>query len=154
MADQMPIADLMPAASIAGMAGVALIAEEVAQLAATASNMGGGSYKFQPSELQSVLKQWTDLQNTIAQAKIGVATSTPQGPGGNTASGLAPGNESASDTVAVAAAHSTTAYQTYLNSMQTYVDGYVEKLTTALHNYMQTEHGQAGSLSATQGHLA
>lgn len=154
MAEQMPI-DLTPAASIAGMAGIGVIAAEVAQLMATTNaDMGGGSYKFQPSELQSVLKQWTDLQATIAQARLGVASATPQGPGVNSASGLAPGNESASDTVATAAANSTSAYQAYLDSMDRYVAGYVQNLTTALNNYMHTEHGQAGSMSATQGHLA
>jgi hypothetical protein len=37
--------------------------------------------------------------------------------------------------------------------METYVNGYVERLTTALNNYMQTEQNNSGLATGAQSHL-
>jgi hypothetical protein len=148
MADQMP--ELTPIAPVAGLDGIAMIAEEVAALVAReAAAMGGGKYKFHPEELQSVLTQWRELQTTISSAMTTVHTRTPHNP-----TVMEPGNESASTTVATAAHTTNVAYQDYLASMNTYVQGYVDKLTSALQNYLETEDNNAGLSRSAQGHLA
>ena len=134
---------------VAGVAGIAMIAEEAAALIAKgASNAGGGHYQFSIAELQSVRQQWQDLSDTIQNAQGHVRTNTPgSGPA------MAPGNENASD-VAANAAHTTNqAYQDYLTSMKTYVDGYVSRLTTALNQYMTTEDDNSGLAGSASGHL-
>jgi hypothetical protein len=110
--------------------------------------MGGGKYQFHPDELQAVLKQWQGLQNTITAAKSTVHVRVPHSP-----TVMMPGNESASTTVSDAAHTTNVAYQDYLASMETYVNGYVERLTTALNNYMQTEQNNSGLATGAQSHL-
>jgi hypothetical protein len=150
MADQLPIQDLAPISAVTGIAGIALIAEEVAALVAKeASAMGGGRYQFHPEELQSVLTQWRGLQDSINSALTTVPSRTPHSP-----AVMTPGNESASTTVADAAHTTNVAYQDYLHSMSTYVAGYVNKLTAALQGYLQTEENNAGLSRSAQSHLA
>jgi hypothetical protein len=141
MADQLPrMQELTPIAPVSGLAGIAMIAEEVAALVAReAADMGGGRYQFEPDELRSVLKQWQGLQHTISAAMTTVHTRAPHSP-----TVMEPGNESASTTVADAAHTTNVAYQDYLKSMNTYVQGYVDKLTTALNNYLETEANNVG----------
>jgi hypothetical protein len=148
MADQMP--ELTPIGPVTGLEGIAMIAEEVAALVAKeAAAMGGGKYQFHPEELQSVLTQWQDLQNTISSAMTTVHTRTPHSP-----TVMEPGNESASSTVATAAHTTNVAYQDYLASMNTYVQTYVDKLTSALNNYLQAEDNNAALSRSAQAHLA
>jgi hypothetical protein len=149
MADQLPqFQDLTAASGISGIAGVALIAEEAAALVREVAAMGGGKYRFHPDELQAVLTQWTDLYDTVTNAMSNVKVRVPHSP-----SVLAPGNESASSTVATAAHTTNDAYNTYLASMQKYIGTYVDKLTTALNNYMETEENNSGLSRGAQHHL-
>lgn len=149
-----PNADLAAMAAmgpIAGIAEVGLIAERAATLMAMNSPAaGGGSYKFEPAELQSVLNQWKQLQDTIRSATLNVHQTS----GSVGVPHYAPGNEQASLAVGTAAAKTNTAYTDYLAKMDKYVSGYVETLTGVLNNYTGTEQDQAGSMSSTQGHLA
>jgi hypothetical protein len=151
MADQLPqFQDLTTVGAVSGIAGIAMIAEEAAALVARdAADAGGGKYQFHPDELASVLKQWQGLQNTISAAMTTVHSRAPHSP-----TVLAPGNENASSTVAGAAHTTNVAYQDYLQSMQTYVTGYVEKLSGALKNYLETESNNAGLSHSAQNHLA
>jgi PE family protein len=150
MADQLPgFQDLTTVGAVSGIAGIALIAEEAAALVAReVADMGGGKYQFHPDELQAVLKQWQGLQHTINAAKSTVHVRVPHSP-----TVMMPGNESASTTVSDAAHTTNVAYQDYLASMETYVNGYVEKLTTALNNYLQTEQNNSGMAVGAQNHL-
>lgn len=148
MADQLP--DFQDLAAVPAISGIALIAEEVAALVAReAADMGGGHYQFQPDELRAVLKQWQGLQHTITAAMTTVHQHVP-----STKTTLAPGNENASDAVATAAHTTNVAYQDYLRSMQSYVEGYVAKLNGALNNYLQTETNNASLSAGAQNHLA
>ena len=148
MADQMP--ELTPIGPVTGLEGIAMIAEEVAALVAKeAAAMGGGKYQFHPEELQSILSQWRELQTTISSAMTTVHTRTPHSP-----TVMEPGNESASSTVATAAHTTNVAYQDYLASMNTYVQTYVDKLTSALNNYLQAEDNNAALSRSAQAHLA
>jgi hypothetical protein len=148
MADQLP--DFQELAAVPAISGIAMIAEEVAALVAReAADMGGGSYQFHPDELRAVLKQWQGLQNTISAAMTTVHTHVP-----SSSTVLAPGNETASDKVASAARTTNVAYQDYLKSMQSYVEGYVNKLSGALNNYLVTESDNAGLSASAQHHLA
>lgn len=150
MADQLPqFEDLTAVSAISGVAGVALIAQEVAALVSReAADMGGGKYQFHPAELQAVLNQWTDLYHTVSNAMSNVKVRVPHTP-----TVLAPGNESASTTVADAAHTTNTAYNTYLTSMQTYIKGYIDKLTTAMNNYLETEENNSGLSRSSLNHL-
>jgi hypothetical protein len=148
MADQIP--ELTPIAPVTGLDGIAMIAEEIAALVAReAAAMGGGKYQFHPDELRSVLGQWRELHSTISTAMTTVHTRTPHSP-----SVMEPGNESASSTVATAAHTTNVAYQDYLASMNTYVQGYIDKLSAALDNYLQAEDNNAGLSRSAQAHLA
>lgn len=148
MADQLPqFQDLTTVGAVSGIAGIAMIAEEAAAL--VARDAGGGKYQFHPDELAGVLKQWQGLQNTISSAMTTVHSRAPHSP-----AVLAPGNENASSTMASATHTTNVAYQDYLQSMHTYVTGYVEKLSGALKNYMETEGNNASLSHSAQGHLA
>jgi hypothetical protein len=136
LSQQMPAMPAMPViGEIAGIAGIAMIAEEAAALIAQGAVSGGGKYQFHPDELRSVLAQWKELQATIATAggavKVHTANTTP--------GSMAPGNESASNVAATAAHTTNTAYHDYLTSMQTYVSGYVDALSSNLDSYLKTE---------------
>jgi hypothetical protein len=149
MADQLPqFQDLTAPSAISGIAGVALIAEEAVALAREVAEMGGGKYRFHPDELQSVLTQWQGLYDTVNAAMSTVHTRVPHTPGV-----LAPGNETASTTVADAAHTTNSAYNAYLTSMKTYIGDYVDKLSTALNNYMETEANNAHLSSGARQHL-
>jgi hypothetical protein len=139
MADQFAGMPEMPAVPIGWFAEVGMIAAQVAQLAQNeASHAGGGTYQFSPDELRSVINQWNDLGQSVTRAlstmDFGKPTSSGQ---------IAPGNEVASDVVASAANTSNWAYQSYLQSMNTYISAYVNKLNGALQNYLTTEQGNA-----------
>jgi hypothetical protein len=122
------------------MGEIGVIAAEVAQLAsAEVAHMGGGNYRFSPDELQAVIKQWSDLGQTITANLKSLNYTQPTGG----APVIAPGNEVASDHVANAAEKSNAAYYSYLQSMQKYVDTYLAKLNTVYQNYLTTEHGNA-----------
>lgn len=151
MADQLPqFQNLTTVGAVTGITGIAMIAEEAAALVAReAADMGGGRYQFHPEELQAVLKQWQGLQNTISAAMTTVHSRAPHNP-----TVLAPGNENASTVVADAAHTTNVAYQDYLASMQKYVSGYVERLTGALQNYLETESNNVGLSRGAQNHLA
>ena len=149
MADQLPQIQGLTAAGMTDIAGIAMIAEEVAALVAReVAESGGGNYKFHPDELQAVLSQWKGLQQTISSAMGTVHHRTPQ-----SGAVMAPGNEHASDTVATAAHTMNVAYQDYLKSMQTYVTGYVDKLSTALDNYLTTEQNNSSLAGSASSHL-
>lgn len=150
MAEQLPQFQDLATAGVPGIAGIAMIAEEVAALVAReAAEAGGGHYAFQPDELRAVLNQWQGLQNTITSAMSTVTSRTPHSP-----MQLAPGNETASDSVAGAAHATNAAYQDYLKSMHTYVAGYVDKLSSALNNYLTTEANNEALSRSAQSHLA
>lgn len=149
MAELPQFQDLTALGSVSGIAGIAMIAEEAAALVAREqADSGGGKYQFTMSELQSVLKQWQDLDATIKAAKTHVHSRVPgSGPV------MAPGNETASDVAADAAHTTNVAYQDYLNSMQAYVESYVDRLTSVLHNYGQTEDNNSGLAASAHNHL-
>lgn len=143
-----PIIDETPFAAGAGLAGIAaLVAQSASVLAQDAAAAGGGHYAFQPDELQNVLNQWLDLQNTVntAQGHQSQQHSTVQISG--SAKPTAPGNDQASDVMATAVSASSAAYSTYLANMQKYIDGYVEKLQAALKNYNTSEQEAAASFN-------
>jgi hypothetical protein len=97
----------------------------------------GSGYTVSPEELQSLLAQWRDLDNTLVSA-IGEVNNTS---GGITA----PGIDSASVTAAGATEDTMSAYLTHLTAMKAYADNYVQTLTKALSNYQSTEAGNRGS---------
>lgn len=149
MADQLPQFQGLNAAGLTGIAGIAMIAEEAAALVAReVAESGGGNYQFHPDELQAVLTEWKGLQQTITSAMKTVHTRTP-----SSGAEMAPGNESASDSFAGTAHTMNLAYQDYLKSMQTYVTGYVDKLSTALNNYVTTEADNSSLAGSAQSHL-
>lgn len=151
MTNQLPLMGDLRAP--APMADIALIAEQAVELAAqdaASANAGGGSFNFSPAELQSVLTQWTDLETTISTALRNMdnrrTVLVKTGP-------IAPGNEQASETVAVATSDSNDAYVTYLTSMRNYAHGFVEKLTTALNLYNETEDANSGRVFGVHSQL-
>jgi hypothetical protein len=148
MADQLPQIPDLPAAAITGMGALGVIVQIAEEVAHEVAAMGGGRYQFQPDELQSVLTQWKNLQHTVDTALSQVHVRAPHNP-----TVLAPGNESASTTVADAAHTTNLAYQQYLKSMQAYIAGYVTDLTNALNNYLTTEHSNASLSRGAQQSL-
>jgi hypothetical protein len=148
MADQLPQIPDLPAATITGLGVLGVIVELAEEIAHEVAVMGGGQYQFQPEELQAVLTQWKGLQQTVESALSQVHVRAP-----HNSTVLAPGNESASSTVANAAHTTNVAYQQYLTSMQTYIAGYVTDLTNALNNYLTTEHSNAGLSTSAQHSL-
>lgn len=140
MADQLPMQDVAAVGAVAGMAGVDMIAAaEAAVLAAgTFTDVGGGSYKFHPDELKSVIDGWQDVIHTLSSGKHTTHTRTPESP-----AQMEPGNENASSTVSQAAHATNQAYQNYLASALAYAQGMHDKLTTAYNNYMTNEQTHA-----------
>jgi hypothetical protein len=150
MADQLPqLPELPPAlGAITGISGLAAIVQVAEEIAHEVQVMGGGKYAFHPEELRSVLAQWKALQQTVESAQGHVHAKAP-----HNSTVLAPGNENASDSVASAAHTTNTAYQTYLKSMQAYINGYVTDLQGVLDNYMGTESNNAGLATGAQNSL-
>jgi hypothetical protein len=150
MADQLPQLPQLPPALgvITGMSGLAAIVQVAEEIAHEVQVMGGGKYAFQPEELRSVLAQWKSLQQTVESAQSHVHAKAP-----HNSTVLAPGNETASDSVANAAHTTNTAYQTYLKSMQAYIQGYVADLQGVLDNYLGTESANTGLATGAQNSL-
>jgi hypothetical protein len=132
MADQMPQMP-MPPTAIAGLDALVAIEQVAMQIAHEVSVMGGGQYAFHPDELRTVLTQWQQLDDTVTNALHGLQSKAPN------PTSLQPGDENASTTVANATHGTNQAYQTYLTSMQNYINGYVTKLQTVLDAYTGTE---------------
>ncbi|HEX4226554.1 MAG TPA: PE domain-containing protein [Pseudonocardiaceae bacterium] len=98
---------------------------------------GGGGYQFTPSELESVLGQWQQLQATLQDAQTSVENMTDVQP---------PATDTASQTATSAASRSGQAYQDHLNAMVQYSQEYVQALQTALTNYQNAEEGGSQSM--------
>lgn len=98
---------------------------------------GGGGYRFTPSELESVLGQWQQLQKSLQDAQGKVAPMTDV---------QAPATDTASQNATSAATRSGQAYEDHLAAMLQYTDTYIHALQTALTNYQNAEEGGSQSL--------
>ncbi len=126
-----------------GLAGIVEVVEELI----TESNNGlqvrqpsaggGGGYRFTPSELESVLRQWQQLHASLLQAKSSVHTMTEV---------QAPASDTASQNATSAASQSGQAYQDHLAAMLDYSERYITALQTALANYHNAEEGGSQSM--------
>lgn len=98
---------------------------------------GGGGYRFTPSELEAVLKQWQQLQTSLqsAQGKVAPMTNVQ-----------APATDTASQSATSAASRSGQAYEAHLAAMLQYTDTYITALQTALTNYQNAEEGGSQSM--------
>lgn len=147
MADQLPEMPQLPPV-IAGLDPLAAIVQVAEEIAHEVSVMGGGKYAFHPDELQSVLNQWKQLDDTVQSAMQPVRAKTQTSP-----AAIQPGNETASATVSHAAHTTNTAYQTYLTSMHNYIQGYVQDLQGVLDRYNSTESANHGLATSQQNTL-
>lgn len=108
-------------------------------------NSSGGGFHLSPEELQSLLAQWQDLDQTLSEALQGVQ----QVP----SSVAAPANDQASQAAANAVGNSMSAYATHLMAMHKYATNYVQTLNTALQNYQAAESGNRGSAANVHTNL-
>lgn len=149
MADQLPDLPQIPPV-IAGLDPLAAIVRAAEEIAHEVSVMGGGQYAFHPDELQSVLNQWKQLDDTVT----GAMEHTHARVQATSPTALQPGNENASLTASHAAHNTNQAYQTYLNSMHTYIQGYVTNLQGVLDRYNATESANTAMANRQHGSLA
>jgi hypothetical protein len=112
---------------------------------AQAAAAGGTGYHVTPEELQSLLAQWKDLDDTLRQAinNVSPKTSTDHAP--------------ATDTASIQAGDAVTAtfgnYMAHLQAMESYAANYVTSLEKALQNYQEAEAGNRGSATNVQTSL-
>jgi hypothetical protein len=149
MADQLPEMPLVPPV-IAGLDPLVAIVRVAEEIAHEVQAWGGGHYALQPDQLQSVLSEWKQLDETVQSAM----THTRLRVSSTSVTALQPGNENASATASHAAHNTNQAYQTYLTSMHNYIQGYVTNLQGALDRYNAAESANAAMADRQHGSLA
>lgn len=149
MADQLPEMPPVPPV-IAGLDPLAAIVRVAEEIAHEVQAWGGGHYAFHPDDLQNVINQWKQLDDTVTSATSHVHSRVRS----TTPTTLQPGNENASLTASDAAHNTNQAYQTYLTSMHNYIQGYVTNLQGVLDRYNATESANAGMANRQHGSLA
>lgn len=103
---------------------------------------GGGSFRLDTDQLQSLIGEWTGLQADLqaaeqkAQPLIHVA---------------GPGREGASGGVSRTINQSGAAYLKHNKEMQVYVEAYIRKLNDALHGHTANDQNHADDLNRKQG---
>jgi hypothetical protein len=147
MADQVPEMPPLPQI-LTGLDPLAAIVQVAEEIAHEVSVMGGGQYAFHPDELQAVLAQWKQLDETVTAAMTPVRAKAAPSP-----SAMQPGNENASLTVSQAAHATNQAYQKYLASMHAYIQGYVTDLQGVLDRYLGTESDNSAMAAKQQNSL-
>lgn len=141
-----------PFAAAGAFGGIeALVAETAAVIGKEMAAAGGGKYSFSPDELRAVLTKWQNLSQTVSQAQMAAANNSMNITLGGDSGG---GNEVASQHASGAVTKTQDAYSQYLDSMQKYVTGYVQKLNDALTRYTGVEHNAASAAHRISGGMA
>jgi hypothetical protein len=126
----------------AGQAAQALWGDAFASSAPVYGGGGkGGRFTMDPQELSTVIGQWEDLLDKIAEdgQKIRSMTATL---------GIAPGKDTVSGSYESTTMSSLAALQEQNDSMRKYAQGYVKKLKEAQSKTVSTDQGMSDTFKA------